>query len=67
MVRLANSERFPIVPYGGGTGVAGAVTPLQGGIAVDMRRMNRILEISLIRQDGDGRGRCHPGRPERRP
>ena len=46
VVKLANRERIPIVPYGGGTGVAGAVTPLMGGIAVDMKRMNRILEIS---------------------
>ena len=46
VVRLACREGFPVVPYGGGTGVAGAVTPLHGGIAVDMKRMNRILEIS---------------------
>ena len=46
VVRLAYRERFPVVPYGGGTGVAGAVTPLQGGVAVDMKWMNRVLEIS---------------------
>ncbi len=45
-VRLACRESIPIVPYGGGTGVAGALTPLKGGIAVDLKRMNRILEIS---------------------
>ena len=46
IVRLACRESFPVIPYGGGTGVAGAVTPLQGGMAVDLKRMNRILEIS---------------------
>ena len=46
IVRLACRESIPIVPYGGGTGVAGALTPLKGGIAVDLKRMNRILEIS---------------------
>ena len=47
IVSLACRESIPVVPYGGGTGVAGAVTPLRGGIAVDLKRMNRILEISL--------------------
>ena len=37
---------YPSCHTGGGTGVAGAVTPLRGGIAVDLKRMNRILEIS---------------------
>ena len=46
IVSLACRESIPVVPYGGGTGVAGAVTPLRGGIAVDLKRMNRILEIS---------------------
>ena len=46
IVRMACRETIPVVPYGGGTGVAGALTPLKGGIAVDMKRMNRILEIS---------------------
>jgi len=46
VVRLAHEERIPLVPYGGGTGVMGAVTPLQGGIAVDLKKMNRVLEIN---------------------
>ena len=45
LVRLANREAFALVPFGGGTGVAGAITPLQGGVAVDMCRMNRILNV----------------------
>ncbi|MDA1036670.1 MAG: FAD-binding oxidoreductase, partial [Chloroflexi bacterium] len=45
VVRLANEARFPIVPYGGGTGVMGAVIPLSGGISLDLRRMDRVLEI----------------------
>ena len=46
VVRLAYDERIPLVPYGGGTGVMGAVTPLQGGIAVDLKKMNRVVEIN---------------------
>ena len=49
IVRLANDRRIPIVPYGGGTGVMGAAVPVQGGIVVDLRRMDRVLE-----SDADG-------------
>jgi alkyldihydroxyacetonephosphate synthase len=45
VVSLAYDERIPLVPYGGGTGVMGAVTPLQGGIAVDLKKMNRVVEV----------------------
>ncbi len=45
VVRWANEQRVPIVPYGGGTGVMGAVVPAQGGLVLDVKRMNRILDI----------------------
>ena len=45
VVRLASEARVPVVAYGGGTGVMGAVIPLAGGIALDLRRMDRVLEI----------------------
>ena len=46
VVSLANQWGVPIVPYGGGTGVMGGVLPVQGGIVVDVKRLNRILSIS---------------------
>ena len=45
VVKLANEAGLAVVPYGGGTGVMGAVVPTQGGIAVDLRGMDRILEV----------------------
>ncbi len=45
VVRWANEHQIPIVPYGGGTGVMGAVVPERGGIVLDVKRMNRVLEI----------------------
>ena len=45
VVKLANAKGVPLVPYGGGTGVAGAVTPMNGGVAVDLKRMNRVIAI----------------------
>ena len=43
---LATREGIPLVPYGGGTGVMGGVLPVKGGIVVDLKRLNRVLEIS---------------------
>jgi glycolate oxidase len=45
VVKLANRHRIPIVPRAGGTGLADGAVPLRGGIIVDVKLMNRILEI----------------------
>ena len=47
VLRVANQNRIPVVPYAGGTGVMGGVVPVQGGIALDLRPMNRVLDISV--------------------
>lgn len=47
ILALANQEHLPVVPRGAGTGLAGAVVPVQGGLVMDLARMNRIREISL--------------------
>jgi glycolate oxidase len=46
IVRLASRERIPIVPMGAGMSLSGLVIPHQGGIVVDMKRMNRIIEVN---------------------
>lgn len=46
IVNLATKHRTPLVPYGGGTGVMGAVIPVKGGIIVDLRGLNRVLEVN---------------------
>ena len=45
ILRLANEERFPVIPRGAGTGMTGGALPVQGGLVVSMERLNRILEI----------------------
>lgn len=45
LVRLANERRFPIVPRGAGTGLAGAAVPSPGALVLLTHRLNRILEI----------------------
>jgi glycolate oxidase len=47
IVKLANEQKIPIVPRGAGTSLSGGVIPIQGGIIVDLSRMNRILEMSI--------------------
>ena len=47
IVRYANSEKIPIIPRGSGSGMSGQAVPVKGGIVLDMKRMNRILEINL--------------------
>ncbi|HOO47489.1 MAG TPA: FAD-binding oxidoreductase, partial [Deltaproteobacteria bacterium] len=46
IILLANEEKIPIVPMGGGLVLSGLTIPLNGGIVLDMKRMNRILEVN---------------------
>jgi len=49
LVRLADQHNVVLIPYGGGTNVSGALLCPAGEqrmiVSVDMRRMNRVLEI----------------------
>ncbi len=48
LVRLANEHKIPLVPLGGGLTLSGLVIPVNGGIVVDMKRMNKIIEINEL-------------------
>lgn len=48
IVSMAGRERIPVVARGMGSGLTAASVPFQGGIALSMTRMNRILEIDPI-------------------
>lgn len=45
IVRAANEEKTPVVPYGGGSGLMGGALSVRPGIVLDLARMNRILEV----------------------
>jgi alkyldihydroxyacetonephosphate synthase len=47
IVLLANEQKIPIIPYGGGSGLMGAALSVTPGIIVDLRRMNQPLEIDI--------------------
>jgi glycolate oxidase len=45
IVRLAEADRIPLVPRGGGTGLSGGALATRGGIVLTLERLNRLLEI----------------------
>lgn len=46
VLALANEKKVPLSPMGGGLTLSGICRPLRGGIVLDMKRMNRILEVN---------------------
>jgi len=47
LLKLANLRGLPVIPRGAGTGMAGGVVPVRGGVVLDLCRMNRILDIRI--------------------
>jgi glycolate oxidase len=45
IMRLANEEKFAVVPRGSGTGLSGGSIPTENSIILLMNRWNKILEI----------------------
>ncbi len=48
VIGLANREGIPVVPMGGGLVLSGLTIPLRGGIVLDMKRMNRVIEVNAM-------------------
>ena len=46
ILKLGNRERIPIIPFGEGSGVVGGAIPIRGGIIIDMKKFNKIIEIN---------------------
>ncbi len=45
-VRLASLHQVPVIPFGVGTSLEGHLLAIQGGISIDVSRMNRLLHVN---------------------
>lgn len=48
IVKLCKTLGIPIVPRGAGTGLAGGVRPIAGGLVVSLARMSRIVDLDPL-------------------
>ncbi len=46
VVKLANEHRVPVIPYGAGSSLEGHLLAVQGGVSIDVSRMDRVLKIN---------------------
>lgn len=46
VVRLANEHGVPVIPYGAGSSLEGHLLAVQGGISIDVSRMDQVLRVN---------------------
>ncbi len=46
IVQICARYSIPVIPFGTGTGVEGAVVAIRGGICIDLTQMDQILQVS---------------------
>lgn len=45
VAKIAYQHRIPVVPFAGGTGMGGGAAAWKGGITVETKGLNRVLEL----------------------
>jgi alkyldihydroxyacetonephosphate synthase len=45
ILKVANSYKIPVIPWGGGSGSQGGAVPVYGGLILDVKRLNKIIDI----------------------
>ena len=51
LLALCHAGNVPVVPWGAGTSLEGHVTPVRGGITLDLSRMTQVLAVSQADMD----------------
>jgi len=51
LLALCHQHNVPVTPFGAGTSLEGHVTPVRGGISVDVSRMDKVLSVSTEDMD----------------
>src|SRR6201986_2423746 len=45
MVTICRRHRVPMIPFGVGTSLEGPILAVQGGVSIDLSRMNKVLAV----------------------
>src|ERR671918_3046802 len=45
VLEIAQAHRVPVVPWGGGSGTQGGALAIRGGIVIDLRSLDAVLDI----------------------
>ncbi len=51
VLSICNELSIPVIPFGAGSGVAGSINAVQGGVSLDVSRLNEVIAIRP--EDGD--------------
>ncbi len=60
VLTLADEHGIPVTPFAAGSSLEGHVIPVEGGISLDLMRMDTILDVSPGRSHRDRAAGCHP-------
>lgn len=48
IMQIAGRFGVPVVPYGGGSGIVGGALSMQGGILLDLKKLNKIIDLDPV-------------------
>ena len=62
VVKLADRHAVPVIPFGVGSSLEGHLLAVQGGVRIDLSRMNKVLAVNAEdHRHGAGRRDAHAG------